>query len=215
MKFSLNNIITKLAICGIALGSLGHYCYKEYSRDFSHRKTPAPSTAKPHSENSAKLAASLRPSEALDKVISSNTPSITTERSIAIFENGTSVFVSEPTHDHVAEASVKLHRLGENEIKFSVFRVEDGSYIVSFSNQGITQWVYPQEVNYIQNMSTLDLKNYLSEREISTLPTNWNPTLEGRVGLLARAWLMSDLYNPKVHKILKGVTTLQKDSASD
>ena len=209
MNFSLNNFITKLAISIIALIGIGHYCYKEFS---ATTKAPIIQVVddKPDSYAITIKNNSLeRRSSILAKIVSSNSPSVTTERSIAIFENGTTIYVTEPTRDHVATATVKLHRLGEDKIKFSIFEVEGGCYIISFSTEGVLQWVYPQEVDYIKELENDELKKYLTAKELKLLPTNWNPTLKGRIGLMARAWLINDLHNPKVHKILKGIISAE------
>lgn len=198
MSPSFNRFILKFTILLIACTGIVYYFEKEYH--FTSLLDPAEvSTPK-----IVETPRALRPRSVLDHIIESNSSNVSLERTIVIFKNGSSVFISEPSENHIREATEKLQQLANYEIKFSVFKIDDGSYIVSFGDLGVTQWVFSNEVHAIQKTPLSQLRKYLTETENKKVPQVWNPTIQGRVGLVARAWLQTDIQQPEVHKILKG-----------
>lgn len=164
------------------------------------------------SANGASVSEKAHSAARLEKVIQANRSHVTLNRSIVVFENGTSVIVNEPSLDIVQEAKQILASCQADRIRFKTHQVESGRTIVAFEQGAIFHWLFPDDIGVVGRKPVSEMKELLSASELSTIQSNWNPPLHARLGLTARKWLSFDVANLQVVKILKGSSGLPKDT---
>lgn len=140
----------------------------------------------------------------LKKVIQANLSHVNLNRSIVVFENGTSVIVKEPSLDPVGRAKEILTRCHSRQIKFKTHTVEEGRTIVSFEKGAIYQWLFPDDASVVGTWPIDEIRDLLAPAEQTKINGDWNPPLHVRMGLTARKWLSTDIVDLQVVKVLRG-----------
>ena len=206
MKNTLHSISFKITISVLSIFGLFMFCLHLPSESPRRILPSQPSTHLPPPGIQAELeqVKSARNKALLEDTLSLSIPLVTqTRNDIVVFKNGSCVINQSQESGSIVHSSALLQRLKDTNIRFSVHPAEQGNYIVFFEGNAIYQWVTNTQVTAIKSLSSEALKLYLTTEEQQQLPKDWLPTLEGKIGIVARSWLHKDIEHPKLHRLLQ------------
>ncbi|MGB0993391.1 MAG: hypothetical protein ACPG32_13105 [Akkermansiaceae bacterium] len=220
MNYLLNRLMMKILLCGMACSGIALYLLKPPN---NQKATPVAKKEKVATPDSAPRETSVlkdkpvvldtvdaeqlppafaRSLDLLPSTIQANIPHVSQQKSIVVFKNGTSLLIDHSITDPKAHALAELQKLRNKDLKFAVHRVEEQRLIVSFGGGHFYHWVFHEEARMMHMQKVESVKDLLSGKERELLPADWKPSLDAKVGLLARTWLLADINEPVIKKIL-------------
>ena len=139
---------------------------------------------------------------------------VTPERTLILFQHGTVAIVSEPSTDPKKEALEILKKNASSDSIFAVNKV-DQDYAIRYQGPLFTR-LSGKAVSAERKWISKNWKKYLTPAELKKIEqSSESPDFSTQVGLISRSFLLRDLADLKVTKILKAKPASSEEPQQD
>lgn len=136
---------------------------------------------------------------------------VTPERSFVVFENGTCVIVNEPSEDPISEAKETLKKTSSPEARFITRQIENGHLMVTY-REPVFHCLFAPEIEDLTPLITGNFAQYLSSGEKNSMPADWTPPADAKLGLYSRKLLNLDAAQMSVAKVVRSRPLAQDEN---
>ena len=117
-----------------------------------------------------------------------------------LFEKGTCVLVDGYSPDAIKDAVTALDMVARPDAHFHTEPLEDGSFLVSHG-ENVFSYIPAEHAASQKDLLELCARELLTAEEKQAAPATWNPSLDARLGLMARRFMNEDAAEPTVAQI--------------